>query len=206
MSTIASDIGHRIFSIGDNRCSVDGCDATYYGNTFCKKHHQWHWKRGLLPKPVVLTPEQIIKRFTKVDEKTGCWIWQRARKKEGYGSMSLPGSHRVYVHRVSYEVFVGPIPDGLEICHRCDNPPCCNPEHLFPGTHLENMRDSANKGRAKQHVAQKGVNNPRSILTADQVRLIRGSKKTGKALAAAMGVNPLTVYRCRNGETYTDVA
>jgi len=88
-----------------------------------------------------------------VDPNTGCWIWQRAaRNNQGYGVLRI-GSRRdgtvknVLAHRMAYETFIGPIPPGLCACHRCDNTLCCNPEHLFLGTHRENMEDAASKGR-----------------------------------------------------------
>jgi hypothetical protein len=75
---------------------------------------------------------------------SGCWEWQRYRNEHGYGRMWRP---KVYAHRASFEAFVGPIPSGLSVLHRCDNPPCCNPEHLFLGTRADNMRDMCAKGR-----------------------------------------------------------
>lgn len=85
-------------------------------------------------------------RYRRVDAVTGCWEWTRYRNKKGYGSVWRDG-HFERVPRVSYEIFVGPIPEGLLILHRCDNPPCFNPDHLFPGTQAINIQDSVKKGR-----------------------------------------------------------
>lgn len=74
---------------------------------------------------------------------SGCWEWTGPRLPSGYGHMS----NMLYTHRAAYQLFVGPIPDGMHVCHRCDNPPCCNPEHLFLGTAADNMHDRDAKGR-----------------------------------------------------------
>lgn len=83
---------------------------------------------------------------------TGCLEFAGKRNRQGYGYLSLgPRENRKYIraHRLAWELNNGPIPEGLDLCHRCDNPPCCNPEHLFPGTRLDNMRDMAQKGRGR---------------------------------------------------------
>lgn len=77
---------------------------------------------------------------------TGCWEWSRGRHRQGYGELSVDGKMKL-AHRVAYETMCGPIPDGMKVCHTCDNPPCINPEHLFLGTQLENVRDCVSKLR-----------------------------------------------------------
>jgi len=78
-----------------------------------------------------------------------CWLWMACRTPSGYGQLGLPGKDAgiVIASRFSWELHNGPIPDGLFACHKCDNPPCVNPAHLFLGDHEDNARDAAAKGR-----------------------------------------------------------
>jgi hypothetical protein len=82
---------------------------------------------------------------------SGCWEWIGSRDKDGYGRIRGSSHGKVWVkraHRCSYEEHVGPIPEGLDVCHHCDNPPCINPDHLYAGTKSENMQDMVQRGRS----------------------------------------------------------
>jgi hypothetical protein len=79
---------------------------------------------------------------------TGCWEWNGARTSAGYGEISRGGKVR-YVHRLSWEIHRSPIPKGQHVLHRCDNPPCWNPDHLFLGTNQDNTDDKIAKGRMR---------------------------------------------------------
>ena len=83
-----------------------------------------------------------------LNEKTGCWEWSKALDSKGYGRISRNGNDSRLAHRLSYTVFIGTIPDKLCVCHKCDNPKCINPDHLFVGTNKDNMHDMATKGRS----------------------------------------------------------
>lgn len=93
---------------------------------------------------------------------TGCWIWQAARDKDGYGVIKQEkGNKQLKTHRVSFEIFKGNIPNGLFVLHICDEPSCCNPDHLWIGDAKENSEDCINKNRRKN---DKGSKNPMSKL------------------------------------------
>jgi hypothetical protein len=83
----------------------------------------------------------------KVNEVTGCWEWQGKTNNKGYGQFRLNGQ-LLLAHRYSYGYFIAQV-GTLHVLHKCDNPPCSNPFHLFLGTHLENMQDKRSKGRNK---------------------------------------------------------
>lgn len=78
------------------------------------------------------------------------------KNSRGYGIIGKY-KHRSYVHRKSYEIFIGPIPSNMSICHRCDNPSCYRPEHLFAGTQIDNMRDASNKGRMSKKINKEDI-------------------------------------------------
>ncbi len=98
----------------------------------------------------------------------GCWEWAGARVAGGHGVIGRPGrgNGNVLTHRAMYELFVGPIPDGMCVCHKCDNPPCVRPSHMFLGTRGDNLRDMTNKGRhGHTKLTDEQVDQARSLLT-----------------------------------------
>lgn len=156
----------------------------------------------------------------------GCWEWAGTRRK-GYGRLSIAGRN-YSIHRLIYEDVVGPIPAGQIVMHRCDNPPCCRPDHLKAGTQAENLADMRKKGRANRAPAEpKPIRAPRlpakkkepvgqalgsrhgnSKLSEDAVREIRTSVEAGVSqadLARKYGVHQSQISRALNGKLWAHV-
>lgn len=101
--------------------------------------------------PIPADPKLLDALLSRVERIpiAGCWIYTGASNPEGYGRISIK-CRLYYAHRLSYTLHKGPIPEGLVVCHRCDTPSCCNPEHLFAGTQSENLYDASRKERIKR--------------------------------------------------------
>lgn len=131
---------------------------------------------------------------------TGCWLWNASTYPYGYGRFHLDGKTQ-YAHRVSYQLYVGEIPAGLFVCHKCDVKWCVKPDHFFIGTSADNMRDKTSKGRGKVP-AQYGEKNSMSKLTEGQAleiyqRVHAGERQTD--LAAEYQIHQVTVSDIKRG-------
>lgn len=132
---------------------------------------------------------------------SGCWLWAGKVDGRGYGQVYLGGGRKRpvlgRVHRLMFEAEFGEIPEGMYVCHRCDVPSCINPDHLFVGSHRDNMQDAARKGRIA-----KGELSGKAKLTSDQVAEIRSRHAEGgvtqKILGKEYGVAPRTISNIVN--------
>lgn len=157
------------------------------------------------------TPEERF--WEKVDKngplilETRCWIWRPSAESNHHGRFHIGklGKAMIGSHRWSYEFNLGPIPNDMLVCHRCDNPPCVNPGHLFLGTSSDNMKDCVQKGRS---VNNRGESCGTAKLTNKQVLDIRSRSVcwgSEKRLAKEFGVNPNTICHIRKGRTWKHV-
>lgn len=140
---------------------------------------------------------------SRVDPATGCRIWTGDTCK-GYGRFTFRTKFKL-AHRASYEVHKGPIPKGMLVCHACDTPACIEPEHLFLGTHKDNMRDMALKGRTgrpPRGTIPRGEGHPCARLNEDIVRQIRAG---GRGWAKKLGVSEEAIRRVRRRLTWNHV-
>lgn len=148
---------------------------------------------------VAVRDPAFLARFWKKVEKTeGCWLWRGYRNPDGYGKV---GHRSMSAHRIAWTATSGEIPRGMHVLHSCDNPPCCNPAHLWLGTHRENMADRDRKGRSNHA----GEHNGRARLTTEDVAEIRRAAREGESrqsLALRFGVSYGTVAKIVTGQRW----
>ncbi len=146
--------------------------------------------------------DTVEARLMKRTRKTStCWLWEGGKFSDGYGNIGTSrGARRT--HRVSYELYIGPIAAGLQVLHSCDNPACINPAHLSLGTGADNMRDRDAKGR---HVPCLGTDNGAAKLDNLTVQMIRDSPLSVAQLAKIFEVCSHTIRRIRAKTSWSHV-
>lgn len=149
-----------------------------------------------------MTPSDIARFWSKVDQTGECWLWTAAVDRDGYGRLKVARRWRS-AHRLSVFIATGEEPPrNLHVCHRCDTPACVNPAHLFLGDHQMNMRDMVSKGRSTS-----GAQHAAAVLTAHDVELIRrlsALEVKQRVIAAAFGISTSNVAHIVTGRTWTD--
>lgn len=139
---------------------------------------------------------QRIFKHSIPEPNSGCWLWNGAVLKSGYG-VSSNGEKCVLAHRLSYKSFVGDIPEGMIIAHKCDTPSCVNPDHLWLATHKQNSSDMVKKGRSasKERCGK-------SKLTSDQIDFIRKSELSHRELGKMFDVSHANVGYIKRNKTW----
>lgn len=154
-------------------------------------------------KPKPSAQERIVLGVAH-DTNGGCWLWSELTNKAGYGRVCFEGKH-LLAHRMSYEAFIGPIPDGSFVCHRCDVPACVNPAHLFLGSHEENMADMARKGRSQKNEGRRGSSAPHAKITEADVVAIRASPLPNKQVAHQFRMSVGNIEKIRARKSWSHV-
>lgn len=180
-------------------CKIEQCDKPgEYIRGMCPMHYQrWRLRGDPLWEPVRPTIEERF--WAKVDKSGDCWVWTGGGDRESYGVFK--STRMTKAHRYSWELHFGPIQNGLWVLHRCDNPPCVRPDHLFLGTHEENMADMRAKGRSQRgercHAAKLTEPEAKEVILA----VTRGERS--EDIARRFGVSRSTVSMVATGKTWT---
>lgn len=195
------------------RCKVQYCEKYTKKLTlgYCSMHYHRMWRHGTTDDSRVRIPEisdtigmqTYLKSKIIIDKKTGCWLWQGTKEKKGYGVLGKK-KKQYRVHRVSAYCFSGTEMDpSMFICHRCDVKNCINPDHLFSGTHQDNMDDGKMKNRFSH-----GESHRLSKLKESDIHQIRKSILLGKScssIAREYDMDPSTICDIKNGVIWSHV-
>jgi DNA-binding XRE family transcriptional regulator len=139
--------------------------------------------------------------FFKIGSEKECWLWRGAISGRGYGRFNA-GNTNKFAHRIAWEIYCGPI-GGSYVLHRCDNPPCVNPSHLFLGTHADNMRDMVAKNRTSLKNGASNPNSKLSVADVHEVRRLRSNCRwTLQRIADVYNVTTSTIYAIEKGLTW----
>ena len=183
----------KIIIRNKSECTIDDCSRPMAAKGLCTMHYQRMRSHGdpLLKSKSTPTFERYVEKFWSKVEKhpDACWSWKAYKNNDGYGLHA-----GTKAHRFSWKLHFGDIPDGQCVCHRCDNPECTNPDHLFLGTHQENMRDMAMKERGCK-------------LSREDVKTIREIYRpgSGRVLADIFGVSQSMITGVASGKIRSDV-
>jgi len=188
-------------------CSIKGCGKPARATGMCMHHYDNNRRNGapenaLRIRRANTTDEERLAFYTKRGR--GCWEWTGGKISTGYGLAWTNGGSRVLAHRLSYTLNCGPIPYGMQVLHKCDNPACVKPAHLFLGTQADNVADMEQKGRDHK-VGRHGEDNNGAKIDAATVRAIRASSLVAREAATHFGVSKSLVHAIRQRRLWAHI-
>jgi hypothetical protein len=165
----------------------------------------WRYGDPLFRRPRRRKKKPMWDRFwSKVDQTDDCWVWTSCRNPQGYGVFQVANTSVATAHRVAWVLANGrAVPDGMFVCHSCDNPPCVRPDHLFIGTHIDNVADMLAKGR---HARVAGERHSQAKFTDREIQEVRVALAVGESVAsvaARFGMSERYARRIRQGAART---
>jgi len=177
-------------------CSVKNCNSKTHAKGLCKYHYKTKWRTGSVEvsRPCYHEPvEQKFWHYVKTGAEKECWEWLGYKDKDGYGKMRTGNTNQA-AHRISWQIHNGEIPTGQMVLHKCNNPSCINPSHLYLGDHLQNMQDRLNSGHYPKNEDHPNVKFPDDI-----VEQIRKSNKTYKELSQQFNISASQISNIKRG-------
>lgn len=190
-------------------CSFSGCVKPDAHLGLCSAHYQQQ-RQGKALKPLQiqyhgLTEYQRFLKRVDVKGQNDCWLWTGARLRvKWHGQWRGPKGVPEPTHRAAWRLWRSEIPQGMHVLHRCDNPICVNPAHLWLGTASDNMRDMWSKGRARPKT-NIGEAHWATKVTESLVRDIRSSQESGVEIARRLGITPTTVCDIRKRRSWKHI-
>lgn len=190
------------------KCAFDECERNAVCKGYCDKHYRRVLRRGDVNDygSRKVAEGDAIERFHQKYEinESGCWMWNGGTRLNSKG-VPYPrhwtdDSESIGAHRFSFELAHGEIPQGMYVCHKCDTPLCVNPDHLFLGSHQDNMRDMVAKQRS--FVGRGEDKKGRAKLTNQQADQIRKMSMSHSNIGAMFGVSAATIGRIKRKESY----
>lgn len=193
------------------KCCIEGCVLPVKARGLCQAHYVRALRGSDLSAPLTRTgtDEQRLKLKTKLNPVTGCWEWTASLNTNGYGQFRINGTTE-QAHRAAWMIFRGPIPADasaygtVNVLHRCDNPLCVNPDHLFLGDQADNANDAVSKGRWGKR-GMPGQLHGRAVLTEKDVRRIRASSESAEILAGKLNVSKSTILHVLKRRTWKHI-
>jgi hypothetical protein len=179
------------------KCSFNGCEKEKGHSSGLCLAHRVQAREGKELKPLQvqtrgLTPEARFLQSLDIKGPNECWEWTKSCHRDGHGQWHPKDGETESTHRAAWRLMKGPIPFGLQVLHKCDNPPCCNPDHLFLGTATDNANDMWSKGRGRPG-RKIGEEHRSCKLTEAQVIEIRASTERNADIARRFNVSKNTI-------------
>ena len=196
---------HDSLDLARRTCTWEGCDRGIFARGFCKLHYDYSRRHGLLRTGFPPAVERFLAAIDKNGPvfphvETPCWVWKTGTSRR-YPCMSVDGSP-VHAHRFSWNLFRGDIPEGLYVCHRCDNKRCVNPEHLFLGTPSDNVQDAIAKGRSVVVHGERNGNHKLTCAEVIEMRKLRSEGELFKNIARQFGVSMMGAWDAICGKNW----